>query len=354
MKILSATEAVSPAIERTKLVLFTPFRVGRTWKLGATAYLATAGTVFCPLPAIYLFFLRQISEKMGPTFAAWAAVGLVVMTALILWIFFLCSRLQFAFFDIVLNRGEFVAPAWRKYGPVARRFALLKVVLGTVGTAAMAVPVAAYVVHLIPIIESLQPGAPPPPEFIAAMFAGYGVIFFGFGSLFLISALLCDFMIPSLALESTTLQEAFTRMMSLVRREPGQFTAYVFMKLLLAIAGYMGGTFVFEIVLLLVTLIFGVVVGLCGLLLHLVHVPLPVLFVLGAVIVGGFEIALGIYGGAIFAGCVLTFLQAYTLYFLGGRYPMLGELLERSTPVTMMMPPPSYGAPYFPPTGTAG
>jgi hypothetical protein len=35
-------------------------------------------------------------------------------------------------------------------------------------------------------------------------------------------------------------------------------------------------------------------------------------------------------------GSLLTFFQAYALYFLGGRYPILGDLLDRSTP------PPAY------------
>jgi hypothetical protein len=43
-------------------------------------------------------------------------------------------------------------------------------------------------------------------------------------------------------------------------------------------------------------------------------------------------------------GSLLTFFQAYALYFLGGRYPLLGDLLDRSTP------PPAYAyAASFPP-----
>ena len=38
MQILRASEAVSPAFARTRLLLFSPFRFGRTWKLCATAY----------------------------------------------------------------------------------------------------------------------------------------------------------------------------------------------------------------------------------------------------------------------------------------------------------------------------
>jgi hypothetical protein len=47
-------------------------------------------------------------------------------------------------------------------------------------------------------------------------------------------------------------------------------------------------------------------------------------------------------------GTGLTFMESYALYFLGGRYPMLGYLLDRSTPpppVYSYSPPPSYYAP---------
>jgi hypothetical protein len=44
-------------------------------------------------------------------------------------------------------------------------------------------------------------------------------------------------------------------------------------------------------------------------------------------------------------GSLITFFQAYALYFLGGRYPLLGDLLDRSTP------PPAYAfAAAFPPS----
>ena len=44
-----------------------------------------------------------------------------------------------------------------------------------------------------------------------------------------------------------------------------------------------------------------------------------------------------------FMGTLLTFFQAYALYFLGGRYPLLGDLLDRSTP------PPAYAYATQPP-----
>jgi hypothetical protein len=48
----------------------------------------------------------------------------------------------------------------------------------------------------------------------------------------------------------------------------------------------------------------------------------------GAVTLGLVFIAFLFYVIFLVIGCVHTFLQAYALYFLGGRYPLLGDLLE--------------------------
>ena len=110
---LSATECITPAIARTKLILFTPFRKGRTWKLSATAYLAIAGQMFAPFPLFNLIYLPAV--KRTGTWAVYALIAAVLVFSVIYVVcFYLCSRIKFAYFDIVINRGEFVAPAWRK------------------------------------------------------------------------------------------------------------------------------------------------------------------------------------------------------------------------------------------------
>jgi len=80
---------------------------------------------------------------------------------------------------------------------------------------------------------------------MAAIFAGEGLIFLGFGSLFLFSAVVSDFIVPSLALENTTIGEAFRRFFTLVRNEVGQFSVYVLLKIGLGIAGYMAQAIIF-------------------------------------------------------------------------------------------------------------
>jgi hypothetical protein len=354
MPILSALDAISPAFARTRLILFSPFRKGRTWKLAATAYFSMFGTLFLPYFLIGLFFIPMAHQAAGASAVAILVSACLGATILYLVIFYLCSRLRFAFFDIVLNRGEFVAPAWRKYGPSSFKWTAFKIVLGTVVLAIIALPLAAWIQHMIPVLASVpaEEGKQINPQMMSILFTFYGaffLIYFGFGIFYLLSSLLSDFIVPSLALEDTTLAVAFRRFGQLIRREPGQFILYAVLKASLAVGAFMAMYIAFYIVILLFALIFGLIGLLIGLLLQMAHVSAAVLT--GLAIFAGVicYIFVFFYVIVIGVGTVLTFLESYTLYFLSGRYPMLGDLLQRSTPPPQPPPPPPFLAYATPP-----
>jgi hypothetical protein len=355
MPILSALDAISPAFSRTRLVLFTPFRKGRTWKLAATAYLSILSTIFIPYFLIALFFIPMAHRAGGSTAVTLLIAISSVVTAVYLVIFYLCSRLRFALFDIALNRGEFVAPAWRKYGPQSLKWAGLKAILGAVVMAVVAIPSAALIRHIIPVFATLpqQPGKQLPPEFVSALISFYGaflLIYAVIGLFYFVSSLLSDFIVPSLALEDTTLAVAFRRLGQLIRREPGQFTLYAVLKIGLALAAYMAVTIGFYIVALVMIIVVGLIAALIGSLLHLAHVPTTVLFALAIPVGIACYLLVFFYVMVIGMGTAITFLESYTLYFLSGRYPMLGDLLQQSTPPPSLPPHPVYPAYYTPPT----
>lgn len=347
MRPLRATECISPAIDRTKLILFSPFRKGRTWKLCATAYVCRMGTLYLPFPLIYLAVIPALLHK-GTFAVAALCAAVLVFTALWTWIFHLGSRLQFAFFDITVNRGQFVAPAWRKYRAQALPWTGFKILIGLAIGLLTALPVTAFVRHMIPIFRAMpKTGDAPNPQLAVAIlgiYAAYFGLILVFGFIFLIFSLLSDFIVPSLALENTGIKEAFRRMAELVRREPGQFALYTLLKVLLGFVAYMGAVLAWEIVFLLITLIFGGVVLFIGFLLHLAGIPHVILVILG-VFAAILWYVIAILSMMFAIGPVFTFLDAYALYFLGGRYPMLGDLLDQSTP-----PPPTPATyPAYPP-----
>jgi hypothetical protein len=356
MQILNALDAISPAFSRTKLVIFSPFRMGRTWKLAATAYLSIMGTMFLPYPLIAFYFIPLVHQFGGRSGVAILVSVTTAITFIYLWIFYLCSRLRFAYFDIVSNRGEFVAPAWRKYGAQSFKWTAFKVGLGTLAIAAVALPMSAYIKHLIAGVASmhLEQGQTPLAAMFTELFTGYAVILFVYlllGLFFWGSSLLSDFIVPSLALEDTTIELAFQRLGQLIRREPGQFVLYALLKMGLAISGYIAQMIVFCTAIIVVFLVVGLVEWTLGMLLHAGGVPMAVLSVIGMIVSTLLMFFLMFYGMFLGMGTVLTFLEAYALYFLGGRYPMLGELLDRSTP-PVYRPEPVY-PPYLPPSPPA-
>lgn len=341
MRPLSATECISPAIDRTKHILFSPFRKGRTWKLCATSYVCLLGSMYVPAPLLYLAAVPAL-QKSGTAVLTIIGVLVVIGLALFTWIFYLCSRLQFAYFDMIANRGEFVAPAWRKYRNQALPWTLFKLVLGIVFTAIISVPLVAWMRQIIPMLMQMhpvRPGGQMDPQFarlLGEIYGGYGLMLLLIGSGMLLFGVLGDFIVPSLALEDTGIGEAFRRMGVLIQQEPGEFALYVLLKTVLGIAGYFAAIILWEIAFLLATLIIGIVVALIGFGLHAAGVPTIALAVPGILLAIAWYVFAVFYSMLFGIGPVLTWMDAYAIYFLGGRYPLLGDLLDRSTP-----PPPS-------------
>jgi len=338
MRILSATEAISPAIARTKLMLFKPFRPGRTWKLAATSYLGGSSTIFFPFPLVYLCFIPVFRHEASASSFITGLIAVVAVMLLVYFVvFYLCTRLRFACFDIVLNCDEFVAPAWNKYGSQAFKWSIFKLVLGTLFFGLLAIPLVPLAINFFSTLGNFHPspGEQPPPAFFAAIasfYAMFFILYFAIGIFALFSSLLSDFVVPSLALENTTIMEALRRAGRLVRYEPGAVFLYALMKIVIFLAGGMAAGILFYICLFVV----GAVAFLLGLLayhlLNLVHVPQGVMIALAVIAGIALYLFLFFYGMLIANGSVYTVLEADALYFLGGRYPMLGEILDRTEP----------------------
>jgi len=352
MQILSATEAVSPAIARTRLILFTPFRAGRTWKLAATSYLSSIGTLFMPIPLVGLFFVPLIVRESGKHWLVWAVpAGILFLTALFLFLFVLCSQLQFAFFDIVLNRGEFVAPKWRQYRAPSLRWTRFKVILGSALMVLVTSPIALWITHMVAISEAATTEHDVlPTSFFLFMFVAIGA-YIGLLLWAWAMSVLNDFAVPFLALEDITIADALERVKQLILRERGQVALYAVMKVVLGFAGQMGISIVFQVVFGIISMILWLAGLAASQLLLQAGVPSNIVTGLGFAVTIPLYLAYFVYCMPMIAGIVMTFLKSYSLYFLGGRYAVIGELLERSTPPPSIpnYPPHSYLSPPPPP-----
>jgi hypothetical protein len=254
---------------------------------------------------------------------------------------------------MLASRSEFVRPSWRKFPKQVLPFTALKIVLGLCITAIFAIPLAALAPQIIPILKQMAskpPGQPPSPQFLAIFYGSYAIVAMVVGFGMLVCGLLADFLVPPIAFENTTLGEAFHRMDELIRREPGQFALFVLLKTVIGLVAYFAAIIVWEIAFCLVTIIVGGVVVLVGWVLHLAGVPTIALAVPGILLgLAWYALTVG-YGMMLAIGPVLTYMDAYALFFLGGRYPILGDMLDASTPppAPALYPYPGYAPPVPP------
>lgn len=351
---LSATDAITPAWQHTRRLLLGPRDPRLFFKIAAVAFFAEmlsgSFSFSRPLHAPY-----TAGGSVGPALTA-AIFGIIfacVVVGLLLGLvfFYLSSRLQFTIFHIVLRSETTVSPIWRRYGAATWRWMGLKVLLFLGAFACLTpilIPGVLFLIHAI----TLQSNGDNSHlvGFILTGLLFVATLMLVVLALAIATVLLRDFGLPSMALEGTSLRETVRRVLALTRVETGQVALYLLLRCCLSIAG----AFVAEL------LIAGLVIVLGG--------PLAGLgFGLWAGLhAAGFAAHVGMVGGWVVLGLALlaalavsvislfgylfTFLQAYAIFFLAGRYPLLGQLL--ASPPAPVFPAPSPQYPWTPPLYT--
>ncbi len=346
MRPLSAIDAISPAWNHTSSLLLTP----RSWrlllKIGAVAVFAGlgGGSFNMGLPPNH-----HISHlpSMQPLFTAAMIVGALALGLLFsiigLVLLYLGSRLQFVLFEVLLTRRTFIAPIWARYGAVTWRWVGLKILFAITALLCMSpilVPAAIYLVKNI--IATSNGSQPNPLVFVPAMALSVAAIAIAVLVISAIWVWLSDFGLPSIALEDTSIAETVRRVIALVRAEVGQSILYLLMRLVLSVAcGFIAeiGVGIAAFVALIPA---GAIGGMLWLVLHNAGIAGKVIMITGWVLLAIAFVVLIICAAIMALGYVHSFIKTYSLYFLGGRYPRLGEYLDQ---YAMVAPAPS---PYYP------
>lgn len=334
MTSLSATEAISPAIEHTKALL-RPFSLKLWLKLGLVALLAEAGSQFifppvgntAPAHSTGIGGLAGgVTSMMVAVFVAIAVVGILIGLALI----YFSSRMQLVLMDLVATRTTLVAPAWNRTASRTWRWIGFKVAaffaIFIVAGAILVVPFI-YLVRLMP--RNAQPPAP-------AFFGSFVLIFLLAFAVILIVLLaiwsMRDFVLPFLLFEDATVGNALRSASTLFRNEPGSFLFYLFMKFVVTILAGIVAELCIVISMLILCIPLG---GVAAAFWFLLHQSGPfgtaVMYITFGLL--GLVFLVAFLGVIICIMCaVLTFYQAYALYFLGGRIPVIGNLLQPPGP----------------------
>jgi hypothetical protein len=333
--------------------LLQPFSLKLWLKLGLVAGLAEAGAqlIFPPIgnhaPATSSSSgIGAAAGRVTPHLIAVFVVLGVLALLIGLALFYLASRMQLVLMDIVATRTTLVAPVWNRTSPKTWRWIGLKLAAFLIILLMMGL---FFVIPAIFLFHSIRPENTQSPS--GAFFGGFALLFVMiflsvFVILFFIWALR-DFVLPYLLFEDTSASDAIRNAIALVRREPGSVSFYLFMKLVLSVAAGIAA----EICIMIFLLILGIPTGAIGFglwfALHGAGSFGTAIMYISFALLG--LVALILFLGAIICVlcAVLVFYQAYTLYFLGGRIPIIGNLLQPPPPHTEPPPlgPPLTGAP---------
>jgi hypothetical protein len=276
-------------------------------------------------------------------------VGFVALV-ISLVMFYVSSRLQFVFFDVVLRRDTTIGPIWNRFGRATWYWMMLKFLFAILALACLAPFLIPPILVFIRTIPAMAGGKTPELHQILTLilsmlipiFAAVCVLGLGYRLLF-------DFGLPSMALEGTPLGETVSRIFRFVRAEPAQVILYLLMHFVLSL-----GLGIASLLIMGLTFVIALIpLGGAGAALWfgLRHAGIGGYLVigLGAAVLGIIMLIVVVSTILVLTAWTHTFLQAYALYFLGGRYPLLGEYLEPTPPLPPVPEPVWPTTPIIPP-----
>jgi hypothetical protein len=337
MYVFSAAEAISPALSRTKRLLFQPFRWGTYLKLCAIAVFTEGLTNNFNSnrnshgwsESAPSFSVPSFSPGLIATIVAAAIVGIVLACLL----FYLVVRLRFALFHCLVHQTTAIAPGWRLYRQQAGRFFVFNIMVGVVYLLVAAATVLPFVFRFIRFYhDSKIAGHVDWGELLSLALPFVPVLLLLLFVCILVDLVVRDFMMPHIALENAPVVEAWEAALANIAADKGAFFFYAVLRLLLPLVAVIGLAIVLTIPVLIVLGIPGMM--LAGMNVALAHADGAILMLgKSAEILMGFLIfAAGVTIALGFFGPLCIAMRNYALVFYGGHYAPLGNLLYPPAP----------------------
>jgi hypothetical protein len=317
---ISVTEAVEPAYERVKLMLFKPFNFTKWIVIGFCAWLAGLGESGGGGSGFnggnfsggndnhgaedLRHFFHQASDYVTANLDWIVPLAIFVFVlALGIWLvlLWLNSRGKFMFLHCVaLDVAEVDVP-WHRYAGPANSLFRFRVVLGLVGMVLFLPLVVVMAVDIIRMVLQSEINLPA-IMICAALTLVLIVLSIVFG---LIHKFTVDFVVPLLYLRGGTCMAAWREFWRLLAAHPGKFTIYILFQIVLGMA--------------IGALIVAVCVGTCCIGCCLAALP---------------------FIGTVFLLPVFVFKRAYPLYYLA-QYGSQYDVFPRPTPPPVPTTPPA-------------
>jgi hypothetical protein len=331
---VSAIDSISPAIQRTKDLLFKPFNWGTYLKLGLVAIITEGwGSNFRTSgnggghssgqgPMI-----TAPPSFTGVQIAQVVAMGLLI-TLFMVWLYYLITRLRFAFFYSVLHNVKQIGPGWRAYREPAGRFFWMNIVVGLCYLLMLGLVSLPFISGFMKLFRDMQPGGHPDFGLLLALILPLIPIILLMVLIgFMADLVLRDFMLPHYALENATAGEAWGWVWRAIADEKREFFVFVLLRLVMP-AVAMALLFM---VLLIPGLLFA---GAIGAIWYAIHGAFAGTTGASATIGVLLQVFFGCVGflfvllmSVCVGGPLSTWVRQYATIFYGGRYPALANHL---------------------------
>lgn len=337
MRAVSAADAVSVAVQRTRQFLFRPFTWGTYLKLGLVAIITEGlGSNFNSSSH------GRAPSGHGPVInspfdipPAWiaAAVAMVLLVIFIsIIVFYLITRLRFAYFHCLAHNTTEIRPGWWLYKDKAMRFFWLNLAVGFSFLLVVGLIAIPFVSGFWRLFQDYHMGRHLDVALLLSLFLPLiPLILLIALAAMLTDLILRDCMLPHYALDDASAGEAWFQVWSRIKAEKKQFIAYALLRIALPFIATIGLFILFMIPgLILAGSVAAVEFGIHSTFADatgasaLVGKLLEVFF---GVLAFGFALLAGICLG----GPVSTAIREYALVFYGGRYKELGDTLYPPT-----------------------
>jgi hypothetical protein len=330
MRAISAADSVSPAIERTRDFLFRPFTWGTYLKLGLVAIVTegVGSNLHSSTHHDHPSGQGPVMTSLPPEWIAWIVAAILVAMVLGIAIFYLVTRLRFAFFHCLIHNTRQIRPGWWIYRTQANRFFGLNLVVGFCYLLFLALASLPFIAGFWRLIRETPPGGRPDLGLLLSLVLPLiPVILLLVLVGILLDVALRDWILPHYALEDATAGEAFGEVWARILAEKRQFIVYAILRLILPTIAIIG-LFILLIVpgLMLAGAVAAIVYGIHSAFADatgasaMIGIALQAFFGLVAFC---FAVLVSICLG----GPVSTGLREYALIFYGGRYQALGDIL---------------------------
>jgi hypothetical protein len=338
MKVLSASEAIWPALLRTYSYLFRSFHWETFLKLATVATISECFIVSFKfwVPNSFPVEVDAAALKtflLTPEFLPVTIFAVVAIFIAAIYAYLLIIRLRFSFIHSLIHQTRDFRAASKLYTLESDRFfsACMLVWLGFL--VAVVLLVIVVIIAAYTVFSARTPdGKLDPGNFLILFIPCIGITFVLILAILVAKIILNDFILPHMAIEGAAFGKAWTAVRAEIAANKETFFSFLILRMLmLLIAGMILGFFAW----LLGLIVFGILgMSAAGFIAMLdgandirayMLMAAQVVFILLGLGAGG-VIAAG------FSGPINVFIRSYALFYYGGHYKALGNLLEPSTP----------------------